>query len=201
MDERDGAETEGRSGPTRSSSCTSRPTTTAVYMISLPRDAEVDIPAFPETELQRLTPTKINAAFACGARTNGRQARPRPRAAPAARTLTMQTINKLVPGGLKFNARRDHQLRRASETSSRRIGGVTCAWTRRPGRSTTTSNGKYHGYPRCPYDAAQGTTRSAASDIADWEALDYARQRTLRPTATTGASATSSSCSRRSSRS
>ena len=40
----------------------------AIYMISLPRDAEVQIPDFPETGFKGWR-TKINAAFACGART------------------------------------------------------------------------------------------------------------------------------------
>jgi LCP family protein required for cell wall assembly len=72
-----------------------------VYLISLPRDAEVDIPDLPETGFRGWR-TKINAAFAAGARKDGK-----PDVSPEGRQrgawLTMMTINQLVPGGLKFN--------------------------------------------------------------------------------------------------
>ncbi|MDT5025046.1 MAG: hypothetical protein QOE61_1472, partial [Micromonosporaceae bacterium] len=72
------------------------------YMISLPRDTEVAIPDFPESNFKGYR-TKINAAFAFGNLKNGK-----PDTSDAGRNrgvkLTLQTINNLVPGGLKFNA-------------------------------------------------------------------------------------------------
>jgi anionic cell wall polymer biosynthesis LytR-Cps2A-Psr (LCP) family protein len=72
-----------------------------VYMVSIPRDAEVDIPDFPETNFKGYR-TKVNAAFAAGARKDGK---PDDSAAGRSRgaKLTIQTLNNLVPGGLKFN--------------------------------------------------------------------------------------------------
>jgi anionic cell wall polymer biosynthesis LytR-Cps2A-Psr (LCP) family protein len=72
-----------------------------VYLISLPRDAEVDIPDFPETEFGGWR-TKINAAFAAGARKDGKPD-PSPEGRQRGAKLTMMTISDLVPGGLKFN--------------------------------------------------------------------------------------------------
>jgi LCP family protein required for cell wall assembly len=73
----------------------------SLYLVSLPRDLEVNIPAFPETRYPGGR-DKINAAFAFGARSNGK-----PDASTAGRErgarLTMMAINQLIPGGITFN--------------------------------------------------------------------------------------------------
>ena len=72
-----------------------------IYLISIPRDLDAQIPAYPETGYKGGR-EKINAAFAMGARSNGKpddstQGRERGAA------LTMLAINQLIPGGIKFN--------------------------------------------------------------------------------------------------
>ena len=73
-----------------------------VFLISLPRDAEVDIPDFPQTNFTGFK-TKINAAFAYGAQTSNGKPDDSPAGRSLGANLTMQTINRLVPGGLQFN--------------------------------------------------------------------------------------------------
>jgi anionic cell wall polymer biosynthesis LytR-Cps2A-Psr (LCP) family protein len=73
----------------------------SMYLVSLPRDGEVSIPPFPETRYAGGR-DKINAAFAAGARKDGKPD-PSTEGRERGARLTMMTINKLVPGGLKFN--------------------------------------------------------------------------------------------------
>jgi LCP family protein required for cell wall assembly len=82
-----------------------------IYMVSLPRDLEVDIPPFPDTNYPGQSYQKINAAFFFGAKQAGGNASVRDRPAdlsPEGRgrggALMAMTIDQLVPGGLKFNA-------------------------------------------------------------------------------------------------
>jgi len=71
----------------------------ALYLVSIPRDTEVAIPPDPEAGYAGEDAQKINAAFAIGA---GDDLSPDGRGRGGA--LTAQTIDQLVPGGLKFNA-------------------------------------------------------------------------------------------------
>src|SRR5262249_11109617 len=72
------------------------------FLVSLPRDAEVAIPDFPETNFKGWK-TKINAAFAYGARTKDGKPDDSTDGRIRGMNLMMQTINNLVPGGLQFN--------------------------------------------------------------------------------------------------
>jgi anionic cell wall polymer biosynthesis LytR-Cps2A-Psr (LCP) family protein len=82
-----------------------------VYLVSLPRDLEVSIPAFPPTNYPGESAQKINAAFFFGARQTGGNLsvwdRPfdlSPEGRGRGGALTAMTIDQLVPGGLKFHA-------------------------------------------------------------------------------------------------
>ena len=103
MDERDGEEAEGAIRADSIIIAHIPASHDQVYLISIPRDTEVAIPAYPKTNYQGTDADKINAAFAFGATKNGQ-----PDDSPDGRgrggELTAETINKLVPGGLTFNA-------------------------------------------------------------------------------------------------
>ncbi len=75
-----------------------------VFMISLPRDAWVEIPPYPKTEFAGGS-DKINAAFAHGAVTPDiwGERDPSKEGRTRGAELTMLTISNLVPGGLRFN--------------------------------------------------------------------------------------------------
>lgn len=175
MDQRDGAEAEGA---IRADSIIVVHIPAAhdkVYMMSLPRDAEVDIPDYPATGFTGFT-TKINAAFAAGAQKNGA-----PDPSPAGRArgaqLTIMTINQLVPGGMTFNGAA--VLNYDGFLSILKIldGVDMCVdeevWSihyhpngrKAQGGDLDDGVGKY--YPVGCYH------------MADWEALDFARQRHL----------------------
>jgi LCP family protein required for cell wall assembly len=72
------------------------------YLISIPRDTRVDIPAFEPSGF-RGEANKVTAAFAYGNQKDGKgDSTPEGRARGVA--LTARTISNLVPGGLTFNA-------------------------------------------------------------------------------------------------
>ncbi|MBX6750617.1 MAG: LCP family protein [Micromonosporaceae bacterium] len=156
-----------------------------VYMVSLPRDLEVEIPPFPPTGYIGQKAQKINAAFFFGAREVGGNASVWDRAfdlSPEGRgrggALTAMTIDRLVPGGLKFNAMMiinfDGFL-----SILEALGGVHMCVDEpvysihyypdgtKPARGDLNGDrygqGKY--YPKGCYD------------MQAWEALDFARQR------------------------
>jgi LCP family protein required for cell wall assembly len=74
----------------------------SAYMVSLPRDAQVTIPAYPPTGYQGGV-DKINAAFAFGSMTPQEQGDDSTAGRERGAALTIETINNVVPGGLKFN--------------------------------------------------------------------------------------------------
>jgi LCP family protein required for cell wall assembly len=145
----------------------------AIYMISMPRDAEVQIPDFPPTGFKGFR-TKINAAFAYGARTPDGK----PDASAAGRklgtALTMKTINNLVPGGLKFNGAAIINFEGFKKVL-KAIGGVyMCVDTETRSVHYDKSN-KYHRY-EVPFNQRK-VYKVGCRNLRDWEALDYARQR------------------------
>ena len=73
-----------------------------VFMISLPRDAEVAIPDYPKTNFTGYR-DKINAAFAVRRGDARRAPRPEPGRPGPGRRADHKTISNLVPGGLTFN--------------------------------------------------------------------------------------------------
>jgi LCP family protein required for cell wall assembly len=141
------------------------------YMVSIPRDTEVAIPDFPESNFKGWR-TKINAAFAFGNLKDGK-----PDSTPEGRNrgvrLTLQTINNLVPGGLKFNA-----VAVISFAGFRNvldvIGGVSMCVDERTLSAQFDKAGKYHSH----VDPSQAKVyEKGCQDLAGWEALDFARQR------------------------
>jgi LCP family protein required for cell wall assembly len=142
------------------------------YMISVPRDAEVAIPDFPESNFKGWR-TKINAAFAFGNLKNGK-----PDDSPDGRkrgvSLTVQTINNLVPGGLKFNAVaviNFEGFRNVLDV----IGGVYMCVDERTTSVHFDKAGKYHTMIN---DVSQRKVyEKGCRDMAGYEALDFARQR------------------------
>jgi len=144
-----------------------------VYMVSLPRDAEVDIPDFPASNFKGWR-TKINAAYAFGNQTKDGK----PDRTPAGRgrgvQLVAQTINKVVPGGLRFNAVAIINFvgfKRILEV----IGGVHMCIDERTTSIHYDKNNKYH--TKVENISQRKVYEEGCQDLAPWEALDFARQR------------------------
>ena len=175
MDQRTGAEAEGAIRADSIIIVHIPATHDKVYLVSLPRDAEVKIPDYPKTNFTGFT-TKINAAFAAGAQRNG-QPDPSPEGRARGAELTILTINGLVPGGLKFNGALILNYE-GFLSILKVLGGVDMCvdeevWSIHYDRNGNKAKygdlddgvGKY--YPvGCYY-------------MQDWEALDFARQRHL----------------------
>jgi anionic cell wall polymer biosynthesis LytR-Cps2A-Psr (LCP) family protein len=149
-----------------------------IFMISLPRDAEVDIPDFPKTGF-RGHRTKINAAFSGGAQKDGK-----PDNSPAGRRngaeLTMRTINDLVPGGLKFNGVVVINFEGFREIL-KAIGGVRMCPSMEVRSIHFDKNDKYH-TKKLDYDLRK-VYKKGCQNFEYWEALDFARQRYSLPNA------------------
>ena len=145
------------------------------FLISLPRDAEVAIPPFPETNFAGMSAAKINAAFAMGATKNGA-----PDSSPQGRgrgaKLTAMTIEQLVPGGLDFNAvviLNYEGFLRILEV----LGGVEMCVDEEVWSIHYDRNGRKV-YPDLP-DGVGKYYKVGCYPMLDWEALDFARQRHL----------------------
>jgi LCP family protein required for cell wall assembly len=145
-----------------------------IFMISLPRDAEVRIPDYPPTNFRGWR-TKINAAFAAGARTKDGS---RPDNSPEGRRrgaeLTMRTINELVPGGLKFNGVVVINFEGFREIL-KVIGGVRMCIDEETRSIHFDKNDKYH-TQKVPYNLRK-IYKKGCQNLEYWEALDFARQR------------------------
>ncbi len=142
-----------------------------VYMISLPRDAEVNIPDFPETDFKGWR-TKINAAFAGGARLDGKPD-PSPEGRQRGAQLTMMTINNLVPGGLKFNGAAIINFA-GFKGVLKAIDGVDMCVDVETRSIHYDKNNKYHTV--VPY-ADRKIYKVGCRHMTYIEALDFARQR------------------------
>jgi anionic cell wall polymer biosynthesis LytR-Cps2A-Psr (LCP) family protein len=144
-----------------------------VYMVSLPRDLEVAIPDYPKTNFRGWR-TKINAAFAAGAKTPDGKPDGSLKGRQQGAELTMMTINGLVPGGLKFNGAAiinfDGFL-----NILKALGGVEMCVDEETRSIHFDKNGKYS-YAEVPY-ARRKIYPVGCYAMADWEALDFARQR------------------------
>ena len=143
------------------------------YLISLPRDADVHIPDFPETHFTGYM-TKINAAFAYGARTPDGK----PDDSDAGRIrgshLTAETINNLVPGGLKMNGAAIINFDGFRDVLAA-IHGVHMCVDVETRSIHFDKAGKYH-TTEVPYDNRR-VYKVGCYDFDAGQALDYARQR------------------------
>ena len=143
------------------------------YLISLPRDGEVTIPAFPETGYAGGR-DKINAAFAAGARKDGKPD-PSTEGRERGARLTVLTIDKLVPGGLKFNGAAIINFEGFRDVLSA-IGGVDmCVDVLTPSIHYDKNMG-YHTLLK-DGDPRQKVYPVGCYHLDYLQALDYARQR------------------------
>lgn len=149
----------------------------AVYMVSIPRDSKVEIPPFPATNYHGAT-DKINAAFAVANRTRnesgGWVGDPSPAGRQRGVSLLAQTINGLVPGGIKFNAVAIINFE-GFRSILNAIGGVTMCVDERVTSIHFDKNNKYHTDP--PPMSQRKVYEKGCRAFEGWEALDFARQR------------------------
>ncbi len=157
-----------------------------IFMISMPRDARVEIPPFAQTNWPGDT-GKINAAFAFGARTAGpgpsvwdRKTDLSPEGRGRGAALTMLTISNLVPGGLKFNGAAIIDFK-GFEAVVNALGGVNMCIDTDLYSIHYHPNGEKAGNPlHEEYGGRYGTGYHytiGCRDLEPWEALDYSRQR------------------------
>jgi LCP family protein required for cell wall assembly len=148
-----------------------------VFMISMPRDARVKIPAYPAAHFLGET-TKLNAAFAFAAvGPNGqRDSSPAGRGRGAA--LTMQTISDLVPGGLRFSGAAIIDFDGFKDVLSA-IGGVDMCVDVDTHSIRFKPDGTDLGYDMTDADSLRLGKHYPVGcySMQPWEALDYSRQR------------------------
>ncbi|HEX6870765.1 MAG TPA: LCP family protein [Micromonosporaceae bacterium] len=144
------------------------------YLISLPRDLEVDIPAFAPTNF-RGDRTKINAAFAYGARDAANKPDTSARGRTLGANLTMRTINQLVPGGLTFNGAAIINFAGFRKVLDALEGVHLCV-----DEETRSIHFDIHGHYHTNKIADINERKVypvGCRDMQGWEALDFARQR------------------------
>jgi LCP family protein required for cell wall assembly len=150
----------------------------AAYLVSIPRDSLVDIPADPATGYEGGT-DKINAAYAWGS-ANGR-------GRAGGFQLLARTVTQL--SGITFNAGMIVNFGGFQQLVGA-LGGVDMCVDERTVSIHVghDSKGRY----ALPYDMSSGTPRAirgvtpqvyepGCQHLAAWQALDYVRQRELLP--------------------
>jgi LCP family protein required for cell wall assembly len=149
----------------------------AVYMVSLPRDTKVEIPPFEETGYLGGT-DRINAAFAIANRTRnasgGMVADPSTAGRKRGVQLVAQTIDGLIPGGIKFNAVAIINFE-GFRSILDAIDGVDMCIDTETRSVHFDRNNKYH-TKELPY-AQRKIYKVGCRHLAGWEALDFSRQR------------------------
>ena len=148
-----------------------------VYMISLPRDTQVEIPAFPASDYPGGV-GKLTEAFERG-NTRAGQGDPSPAGRARGVQLTARTINRLVPGGIKLNAVAiiDYVGFRSLVGA---LGGVDMCIDERTVSDHYDTAGNYvgdtfdKGIPGYVYE-------KGCRHLAPWQALDFVRQRKSLP--------------------
>jgi len=149
-----------------------------VFMISLPRDAEVAIPDYPKTGFIGYR-DKINAAFAGAAVTPDNHRDGSPAGMGRGAELTMKTISNLIPGGMTFNGVGIINFDGFQQVLEA-IGGVNMCvdedvW------SIHYLNSGQRVYADLPEYQAKASgkhyVKGECRDMLPWEALDYSRQR------------------------
>lgn len=146
----------------------------AVYLISLPRDTRVEVPAFPPSSFLG-APMKLTEAFAVGNANSQGKGDPSLEGRQRGVQLMARTINGLIPGGLKFNA-----VALINYTGFKALvealGGVDMCIDEKVVSLHYDRNGKYvsdtikKGIPGYTYNPG-------CRHLLPWEALDYVRQR------------------------
>ncbi len=145
----------------------------AAYLISLPRDAAVHVPDFAPTNFRGFL-TKINAAFAYGARTPQGKVDNSTQGREQGAALTMLTINDLIPGGLTFNGAAIINFYGFKDVL-KALGGVDLCVDIETRSIHYDNKGVYHTL-EVPYN--QRKIYKVGCQHLDYvSALDYARQR------------------------
>ena len=145
----------------------------AVYLISLPRDSRVEVPPFEATGWNGGM-AKLTEAFAIGNTKNGQGDTSVEGRARGVQAMA-RTIDKLVPGGLKFDAVAliDYT---GFEKLVAALGGVDMYVDQRVESLHFDRNGNYVGDTR--KKGIPGRVYNIGYRHLDpWEALDYVRQR------------------------
>lgn len=150
----------------------------AAYLVSLPRDGRVEVPPYPATDYPGGT-DKLTEAFALGNRVRkpggGWTGDPSDAGRQRGVELLVRTIDKLTPGGLKFNAVAIINFR-GFEAVVRALGGIRLCVDERTISDHYDATGKYvgvttsNGVPGYVYERG-------CQDMQAWQALDYVRQR------------------------
>ncbi|MGX6604652.1 LCP family protein [Micromonosporaceae bacterium Da 78-11] len=139
------------------------------YLISIPRDTEVEIPAFPKTQYAGGT-NKVNAAFFYGAQNGGGWG--------GGAQLLAQTLKKST--GISFDGAAIINFDGFKQVIDQ-IGGVNMCVDQRvkshhmvlvDGKPLYTADARKTGKPTKPIWHEVG-----CQDMEGWEALDYSRQR------------------------
>lgn len=150
------------------------------FLVSVPRDTRVSIPAYPKTDFPG-TSTKINAAFAYGHRGPGTEEEKRARGVE----LLAMTIRDLA--GIRFNGAAIIDFV-GFEAVLRALGGVTMCVDHRAESIHRVTDGKGN-YHRVWYDEAAGRVRGippgykpvvylpGCQPMSPENALDYSRIR------------------------
>lgn len=164
-----------------------------VYMISFPRDLQVTIPKLPEVALNADWRTKINNAFATGARSTQGGSDHWARAPDVTKAglergvaQTMRTISNLIPGGLEFHGTAIIDFA-GFEKVVEAVGGVHMCIDQEVYSIHYWPDGKKSGNPLWRglnnEEAADGDYGDGyhyevgCRDLEPWQALDYSRQR------------------------
>lgn len=177
LDQRDGEEAEDRIRADSIMIVHIPATHDRVFMISIPRDAEVPIPDYPKANFTGFR-DKINAAFAHGAVKDGHRD-PSEAGRERGTELTMKTISNLVPGGMTFNGAAIINFD-GFQSVLEAIGGVHMCVDEDVWSIHYLQNGT-RVYADLPEYQAKASGKhyieGECRDMLPWEALDYSRQR------------------------
>jgi LCP family protein required for cell wall assembly len=153
---------------------------TQVFMVSVPRDSMVAIPAFPASKFTGVSRAKLTDAFAAGNQTIGASGQPVHDDSPAGRArgvqVLTQVLSNITPGGLRFNAVAIVSFS-GFQKLVEAIGGIKSMCVDELTLSEHyANNGSYvsetYGNPKIAK-----TYRVGCYSMLPWEAMDYVRQR------------------------
>jgi LCP family protein required for cell wall assembly len=144
----------------------------AVYLISLPRDTLVSIPAMSEFNFPGQSRAKLTEVYQVG---NGAQGDDSAKGRRNGVTATSRVISQLVPGGLRFNATAIINYK-GFKSLVTALGGVHMCIDEVVKSEHYDAQGKYH-TSTSREGVSQYTYKKGCRDLKAWEALDYSRQR------------------------